>query len=59
MYLDLRANFTSRVNFTSHSTYSGGLCKSWTLDSGLDYRLDYGLSLGLSRLMLPDVTVCK
>ena len=33
----------------------------WTLDwtHGLDYGLDYGPSFGLSRLMLPDVTVCK
>ena len=40
------------INFTRLSP-RGGLCKSWTLD------WTRGLDFGLSRLMLPDVTVCK
>ena len=55
-------NFGAETKFekgASDRNLQSGLCKSWTLDSGLDY----GLSFGLSRLMLPDVrddvTVCK
>ncbi len=34
----------------THVRQSGGtgLCKSWTLDSGLDHGLDYGLDYGLN-----------